>query len=300
MNNEARNYLLKCFVTGHHLQNAPISEGLADIICAVSAPYGLFLECLDQLDPEEPTGGIVLKLAQRVHTTAQGALCMVAIGHRREAEILSRSIYESASTLYYILQTSPQLRLVQFLNSYIRQEREQNRKWKEDLKSAPEEIRDDHLERIADKSKSLDSYQTIVGQLANSLKLDSGEVNKWEGLIDRLTSIGRRVEYRTVYAAMCSQAHHDAEDVLNFFIANSVDIPNLYEDMEDEADTFALFMVLFSMRWFVEAMLAVAEYLKMPTVLLEAAKSLKRIDEELVLVTSHLGKGFPENWKAEE
>lgn len=108
----------------------------------------------------------------------------------------------------------------------------------------------------------------------------------------------RRIDYRTVYAAMCSQAHHDAEDILNHFLVNTMITKDDFSGrLEIETDTFSLFMVLFGLRWFVECMIAVGKCLKFDSVSTEATKSLDRIDAELHAVAAHLDTGKrPQNW----
>ena len=122
--------------------------------------------------------------------------------------------------------------------------------------------------------------------------------NAWPTLVNRLTALDRRLEYRTVYAAMCSQAHHDAEDVLNNFMANChPDADRLAARTEREADTFSVFMVLFGLRWFVEAVHDVCSSFKFPTVVVQAKSSLGRLHRELEMMTKHLDSGeFPETW----
>ena len=124
------------------------------------------------------------------------------------------------------------------------------------------------------------------------------KANAWPNLIDRLSALDRRLEYRTVYAAMCSQAHHDAEDILNKFIAIChPDFEHLAPRMEREADTFSVFMVLFGLRWFLEAIHDVCSSLGFPTVVIEAKASLARLHRELEAMTRHLDSGaFPETW----
>ena len=64
-----------------------------------------------------------------------------------------------------------------------------------------------------------------------------------------------------MYAAICSQAHHDAEDILNNLLVNSlVEDNGETQRMEQEADSFSVFLVLFGLRWFVEATRSVAAW----------------------------------------
>ncbi|MGX7925480.1 DUF5677 domain-containing protein [Tsuneonella sp. HG094] len=297
MNEEAHKVILELFCARRRLSPDDLPSGLADTICAVSAPYLLMIECLDELG-DDPSHGLLIKLIDRSYETAAGALALMVIGHLREAEILSRSVFESSVTTAYIERETPSLRLAQFFRSYVREEREQNRKWAREAASAPPEIRKDHEQRIVQKNEAMDIYEQFIDGFVAHCGIDPEKTKKWPGLIDRLTALGRRIDHRTIYAAMCSQAHHDAEDVLNYFFALSVEgVDGLAERMAREADTFSVFMVLCGLRSFVEAILAVSRQLKFPTVTQEAVNSLKRITDELQVVAPHLDKGgFPENW----
>lgn len=120
-------------------------------------------------------------------------------------------------------------------------------------------------------------------------------IRAWPGYIDRLSECGRRIDYRTVCAAMCSQGHHDAEDVLNHFMAHTCSKADKFADrMDREADSFSLLMVLFGLRWFAEATATVCSYLGFQTAATEAERSLKTFDHELQRCALHLDSGqFP-------
>lgn len=298
MNQEAHEVILTHFCERRHLSLETMPSGLADMICAVSAPYLLMIECLDGLG-SDPTNGLLIKLLDRSYETAAGALALITIGHLREAEILSRSVFESSVTTAFIAKEMPSERLAQFFRSYVRNEREQNVKWSKDVEGAPTEIKKGHEARITQKNGTMDAYEQFIDGFIAHCGIDTEKTHKWPGLIDRLTELGRRIDYRTVYAAMCSQSHHDAEDVINYFFANSVaGADEISDRMEREADTFSVFMVLFGLQWFVEAILTVCRYLEFPTVVAEGTNSLKRIRDELHAVAPHLDTGgFPENWK---
>lgn len=299
MNEQARKVILEHFCKQRGIAIGSMSQGLADMVCAVTAPYLLMIECLDQLDHTDPSCGLVVKLIDRAYGTAAGSLALVSLGHLREAEILSRSVFESAVTITYIVQKNPSLRLGQFFNSYVEQERRQNRKWEEEVRNVPTDIQRDHQARIDQKNEALDHYQQFIAGYLRHCGVAPDKAPKWPGLIERLAEMGRRIEYRTVYAAMCSQSHHDAEDILNHFIANSVEGFDEFADrMEREADTFSLLMVLLGFRWFVEAALSACKWLQFPTVVAEAKQSMDRVERELQLIAAHIDTGqFPESWK---
>lgn len=297
MNEEVHKVILKLFCDRRRLSPEIVPSGLADMICAVTAPHLLMIECLDELG-SDPTNGLLIKLIDRSYETAAGALALISIGHLREAEILSRSVFESAVTTAFIVKKDPSQRFAQFFRAYVRTEREQNLKWSREVEGTPLKAQTDHRKRINQKYEAMDAYEEFIALYIAHCEIDPKKTDTWPSLIDRLTELGRRIDYRTVYAAMCSQSHHDAEDVLNHFLANSLKGAEEYaERMEREADTFSVFMVLLALQWLVEAILDVCRHLKLPTVVAEGANSLKRITDELHAVAPHLDSGgFPENW----
>lgn len=189
--------------------------------------------------------------------------------------------------------------MVQFFHDYLKQEREQNRKWRNELEGAPVDIQVDHMARIDQKNQSLDHYEQFIDGYIRYSNVTQITDAPFPGLVDRLTALGRRLEYRTVYAAMCSQAHHDAEDILNHFLANSiVGADHVADQMEQEADIFSIFMVLFGLRWFVEATEAVCTWLKIPTATAESLRSQQRMVQELEMIAPRIGTGeFPTTWQ---
>ena len=165
MNEEAYQAILGIFSDRHGVPQSSMSKGLADTACATCAPYLLMVECLDRLDSEDPTGGLLITLLERTYNTAAGSLVLVAHGHRREAEILSRSVLESAATISYIVRESPQERLIRFFGAYVKEEREQLRKWRNDIEDALPEIQRAHRMRIDRKNEALDAYENIIDDL---------------------------------------------------------------------------------------------------------------------------------------
>ena len=125
MNKEAHEFILNLFCEQRGVSTATVSQGLADTICAATVPYLLMVECLDQLDDEDPVGGLLATLIGRTYETSAGCLVLIALGQLREAEILSRSVFESAVTIAYIVREDPAKRLAQFFRAYV--DRKKNR-----------------------------------------------------------------------------------------------------------------------------------------------------------------------------
>jgi hypothetical protein len=55
--------------------------------------------------------------------------------------------------------------------------------------------------------------------------------------------VGRAVNYRTVYAALCSQTHNDAEDLVNEFVVGLTSRKDLHDKLQSETTAFSWFGV---------------------------------------------------------
>jgi hypothetical protein len=74
--------------------------------------------------------------------------------------------------------------------------------------------------------------------------------------------------------AMCSQAHHDAEDILNEFLVGSVaDRNNLYARLETEKGNFSLFLILCSVRYYLECLEHIGKIFGFKSVVVQSSKS---------------------------
>lgn len=298
INENAREVIIAWFCKQRRLVPTDVPHTVGQIIYATAAPYLLMIELLDSLDDGDPASGLLVKLIDRAYATVSGAIMLVIVGQLREAEILSRSIFEGSTTAAYIAKEKTPKRLAQLFRSYVAQERNQNKKWESDLDSVDPQTQKEHLHRIREKNAALDAYEFIISGFEKFYGMNFPVENNIPKLIDMLTGSGRRIEYRTVYAAMCSQSHQDAEDVLNYFFALSIEeVPEIAEKNEIETDTFSIFMILFGCRSFLECSIEVFNTLKFSTAKSEAKLSLKLIEDELQVVASCLdAQKLPIGW----
>jgi hypothetical protein len=147
------------------------------------------------------------------------------------------------------------------------------------------EAKEYHRENITEKEKALRIYERILTQFYSQLSLDYGMIEApWPSLFDRFRSIGKEINYRTVYAALCSQAHNDAEDLLNELVSKGLQIEGMIERHERENISFALFMVLVSVMTLIEgASMYLGKYsLGSDKTLLPLHSDLQRVIHRLV------------------
>lgn len=188
----------------------------------------------------------------------QQAACIVLYANQyfAPAEALCRTVVEASVNLYYCSLGDSCSLILSYFRSHIETERKQNRSWQSSVNASkyPEAAKDSHRQRIRNKDETLVVYEQVLteafAQMGISYSLASKE---WPSIFDRFKVINKEVAYRTVYAALCSQAHNDAEDLLNEFVHGVRQIEGGHEMQASENRTFSLYMVLTALAFLVEA-----------------------------------------------
>ncbi|MFW5330495.1 DUF5677 domain-containing protein [Hydrogenophaga sp. ZJX-1] len=293
MKPHARKTLAAMFCKTNRISSADIAPSTETVIASVEAPFYLFLELLEPsglADSTDPVDGILITLLRRLHNTTSGALTLVVLGRIQEAEILSRTIMESALTIQYALAQQTGHRLVKYFKHYIQTERDQIKKWKGELPGLNLETQSDHQIRIDVKLSALDGYKAFIEHFARMQKTDSAGSKNWPSTYDICVSLGKAVDYRTVYMAMCSQAHHDAEDILNdFIVGSSTDYETRIGELEYETGNFGIFLLLCSLRYYLECLQQIGKRYRLPTVEIQSSRSFATIS---VLAEKVSSNGF--------
>lgn len=293
MKPQARKSLAALFLKTNRLGSAHIAPATETLIASVEAPFYLFLELLESsglADSTDPVDGILVTLLRRLHNTTSGALMLIVLGRIQEAEILSRTIMESALTIQYALAQDTGQRLMKYFKLYAQTERDQTKKWKGELPSLNSESQSDHQRRIDEKLSALDGYDAFIEHFSKTQAADASGPKVWPSTYDICVSLGKAVDYRTVYMAMCSQAHHDAEDILNdFIVGSSTDYETRSTQLEYETGNFSVFLLLCSLRYYLECLQQIGKKCRLPTVETQSSRSLETIS---VLAEKVSSSGF--------
>ena len=177
-----------------------------------------------------------------------GILGCFLIGQFASAEALCRTAIEGSVNLHYVSLGDSMKKQIAYFKAHIENERTQNKLWRESVQKSdyPKSAKEEHYKRIEDKDKSLDGYEEALrASLALAGVSYVSHTGKWPSIFDRFREIGNEVGYRTVYTALCSQAHNDAEDVLNRIMSRVVDgIEGLAEAQLVEQYHFSLYLIL--------------------------------------------------------
>ncbi|QKJ61139.1 DUF5677 domain-containing protein [Serratia fonticola] len=188
---------------------------------------------------------------RRNYEYCSGVFGLFLIGQFPSCEALCRTAIEGSVNLHYISIGDSMTKQISYIKHHLETERKQNKNWKRSIEdsSYPDDAKAYHLQRISDKDRCLDHYEY---GLKTSLALSNVEFDavdsKWPSIFDRFKEIKDEVGYRTIYAALCSQAHNDAEDSLNKIMARITEnVSGMEEAQWIEQYNFSLYMALIAL-----------------------------------------------------
>lgn len=318
-----------------------VQHEISGIYWTVRAKYEIdsaLSSCVDTL-MTEPTWGLLLSMLDKVFKHVEGSLVAFITGSPASAEVIARTVVESAVNLMYILDDDRINRLFQHFSYYINQERKKLNKWENLIKDMGEKEADMHRLHINKKRLALDQLETFVNNARNQIgikdnclfcwneipvnnnnrliefliqnfevnwiksakieksndnkiiiisdgmnsislklnnkktkvnliindvganefivKMENGRLNIYEAwphkIADRFKLLGFETSYRTVYAALSSQTHCDAEDLLNLFYIADSERNELLNKLEMETINFSRLLMYEGVSYYIEA-----------------------------------------------
>lgn len=210
---------------------------------------------IDRLQ-NEVAWSILHDMYKKCHEFTGGTLATFLTGHIGSAEALCRTAIESAVNLLYASCGDDVGNTIAYFRSYIATERQQNKAWLKSVENSnfPTEGKEDHIARIKSKEECLNMYEEALKSSLSLVSIDyENHQGVWPSTFDRFLKIGKEVDYRTVYAALCSQSHNDPEDILNNLMSRIIELEGYEESLLIETYIFSLNMVLTSICYYVEA-----------------------------------------------
>lgn len=182
-----------------------------------------------------------------------GVFGVFLIGQFPSCEALCRTAIEGSVNLHYVSLGDSMAKQIAYFKHHLATERKQNQTWKRSIEdsSYPEDAKAHHLQRISDKNNTLDHYEYGLKTSLALCNVDFDAVDsKWPSIFDRFKEIDDEVGYRTVYAALCSQAHNDAEDILNKIMARiTANVSGMEEAQWVEQYNFSLYLALMALNY---------------------------------------------------
>jgi len=186
-----------------------------------------------------------------------GVLGCFLIAQFTASEALCRTAIEGAVNLHYTSLGDSLSKQISYFKNHIYTERKQNSNWKESIlkSSCDEELKQYHFEKIAEKEAAIKNYEEMLRDSLLLVQVSFDDINeKWPSIFDRFREIDDEIGYRTVYAALCSQAHNDAEDALNKVYARvCASVEGLDEAHFIEQYNFSLYMALMAIKYHIFA-----------------------------------------------
>lgn len=211
---------------------------------------------IEKLSKETPWAPM-FDMYERNYEYCSGAISLFLLVQLASAEALCRTAVEGAVNLEFVSIGDPMGNQIAYYKNYIETERKQNRTWREAVKNSDstQEDKEFHYNKIDDKEEALSHYEFGLRQ---SLSLEGIDYDacehKWPNIFERFQKLGREVEYRTLYTALCSQAHNDAEDILNKIMARiTANVKGMNKAQEVEQYLYSLFYILSAVRYHIYA-----------------------------------------------
>ena len=237
--------------------NDYIIEAIDTLESAYEIVNSISLENSESLK-DKAVWSIVYDIYTRSYKYTEATLSLFIIAHIASAESLCRTSVESSINLCYLSVGNDVENIISYFKYHIKTERLQNKKWRESVNnsSESEEYKINHINLIDNKEKSLDSYEKMLRESFSIIDIDYDATNSnWPSIFDRFKKVNMEIKYRTLYAALCSQSHNDAEDSLNNLMARIVQIEGIEieKGVEAEKYIFSLEMVLSCIQLWIEA-----------------------------------------------
>jgi hypothetical protein len=207
-------------------------------------------ENLDQ----KPLWGIIWRMLERSNRHAANSLVLLILGQPESAEILARTIMESAINVMYLLHADINEGLNAYFADYIYTERKQNTYWKNAIQKlkVPDEIAM-HKKSIEQKEVALNLYEKVIRSAYIGLGAEYKPTANWKKISERFVAVNHEVSYRTIYAALCSQSHGDAEDILNELVISLTNDESLKNKLQQENINFSQMLIYSAIYFYLEA-----------------------------------------------
>ncbi|MBE0672535.1 MAG: hypothetical protein IH588_18310 [Anaerolineales bacterium] len=208
----------------------------------------------EKLDHLDPLWGLLRSMLDRIFEYVEGAIVAYVTGSTASSEIISRTVVESAVNLLFILVDDRKgNRLTQYFAHYFENEQKEIDNWAKATSQLTGKAQKVHQAATTEKRKQINELQkaTDYSLLQIGLPATKDLAVKFPPISKRFELLKLDVAYRTVYAALCSQTHNDAEDLLNYFFATLSDDQQLIEKTAIDTVNFSRLMLYYAVEYFV-------------------------------------------------
>lgn len=244
---------------------------------------------IDRLSRDAPFAPM-FDMYERNYEYCSGAISLLLLSQFASAEALCRTAIEGAINLEFVSVGDPMANQIAYYKSYIETERKQNKSWRESINksNASQEEKELHYNKINDKEDALSHYEYGLRQslYLEGIDYDANQL-KWPNIFERFQKLGKEIEYRTLYTALCSQAHNDAEDIINKIMARITEnVKGMDKAQEMEQYLFSIFYILSAVRYHIYAAAMFVAKFKIDAV--ELMQIHKEVMDELEYLAENL------------
>jgi hypothetical protein len=210
----------------------------------------------EELGHVDPQWGLLQSMLDRTFEYVEGAIVAYVTGSTASSEVISRTAIESAINLMFILVDKREgNRLSQYLAHYFDNEQREIDQWLKATSNMAIEAQKVHQLAANEKRTRISKLQETTDFSLSQIGLPTtkASIAKWPNISERFRLLGLEIDYRTVYAALCSQTHNDAEDLLNCFFAVASGNQELIDKAALETVNFSRFMLYFAVEYYITA-----------------------------------------------
>jgi len=233
-------------------------------------------------------------MLERTFEYVEGAVSAYVTGSTAASEVISRTAIESAINLLFILVDKRDgSHFTQYLSHYFSNEEKEIDRWLNLADSLTENAKKIHQSKAIQKRKALVYLKNFMDKALLELGLPSTDrvTKKWPNIAERFKFLNLELDYRTTYAALCSQTHNDAEDLLNYFIFVSLGNQNLLDRVALETVNFSRLMMYIGVKDYILAASGYAIRFGLNNALQGLHQGSKAISEELEKIANELDTG---------
>lgn len=252
---------LQAFLAKYTIEE--LSEADIQVIDALQKAYVVYEDVIDGTtsDISKETWGITVMMLQIMYKYASSALILALSEQNAAAEIVSRTVVESAINLMYVLHSDTNQRVAYYIADYYYREMDELNRWEKDTKQLNDEQgRNIYLMTIVRKRYILNTLPNMFSQIAGVSFPSKKQWKKQKiSIAKKFASLGREIEYRTVYAALCTQVHNAPEDLINNMLVNAISnltgSDHYANALQIEESDFAKTMALRAIGYYLESMI---------------------------------------------
>ena len=280
--------LVKEFAERHHMQTGEYLAREVLPIRAVSLANILITAGYASLGDDmlaDPAVGLLLNMAHRNFSLADGAILAFATECGQMAEVAARASVESSVNIAYIVLGEPADRIRAYFDHYFATVDKQVSTWNAGIGALSGAEAEAHRKAVARRRESNAVLRAAIERSGKPA------IERWPRTIEeRFKALGQPLAYRTIYSRMSSEAHGDAEETLRYLIGK-LGSEEHFEAMALETVWTTRLYVHYAVSWFVRASIMYALRYGLTEVAQRLKPDFESVEAEMAEISKHIGAG---------